>query len=611
METPTPLIEERLRRLPKEPGVYLFKDAAGRLLYVGKANSLYNRVRSYFQSRAGQSLKIQLMVPQIADIDYLITESPVQALKWEADLIKQHQPRYNVRLRDDKHYPYIKITVQEPWPRMEVARRVADDGARYFGPFTDATSVRQTMEALSRLFPRIRCDWPHQPKDRACLYYHIRRCPAPCVGFIRNEDYRDLVEQSIRFLEGKGPHVLRAIRQQMEEAAERLEFERAALLRDRVRALETVVSEQQQISQRRVDQDVLGLARAERGPACVQLLFIRQGRLLGKEHFVLDGADEESDEAVIASFLVQFYSAAAQVPREIVVPYRIEEAAAVEDWLRERGGHPVRLVAPQRGEKRRLVQIATDNAREALERLQVEWMVDAERTTGALIELQERLGLSQPPERIECYDISNIQGNHAVGSMVVFEGGRPSPGAYRRFRIKAVGGPNDFAMLQEVLRRRFHRGSIQDGSGDDAWANLPDLVVIDGGKGQLSAALEVARELSLTEIPMIALAKEREEVFRPGQREPLVLPRSSPALFLLQRLRDEAHRFAVTYHRQVRQKAAVRSPLDDVPGIGPKRKRLLLRRFGSLKALREATVDEIAAVPGFTRRLAELLKERL
>jgi excinuclease ABC subunit C len=611
METPTPLIEERLRRLPKEPGVYLFKDAAGRLLYVGKANSLYNRVRSYFQSRAGQSLKIQLMVPQIADIDYLITESPVQALKWEADLIKQHQPRYNVRLRDDKHYPYIKITVQEPWPRMEVARRVADDGARYFGPFTDATSVRQTMEALSRLFPRIRCDWPHQPKDRACLYYHIRRCPAPCVGFIRNEDYRDLVEQSIRFLEGKGPHVLRAIRQQMEEAAERLEFERAALLRDRVRALETVVFEQQQISQRRVDQDVLGLARAERGPACVQLLFIRQGRLLGKEHFVLDGADEESDEAVIASFLVQFYSAAAQVPREIVVPYRIEEAAAVEDWLRERGGHPVRLVAPQRGEKRRLVQIATDNAREALERLQVEWMVDAERTTGALIELQERLGLSQPPERIECYDISNIQGNHAVGSMVVFEGGRPSPGAYRRFRIKAVGGPNDFAMLQEVLRRRFHRGSIQDGSGDDAWANLPDLVVIDGGKGQLSAALEIARELSLTEIPMIALAKEREEVFRPGQREPLVLPRSSPALFLLQRLRDEAHRFAVTYHRQVRQKAAVRSPLDDVPGIGPKRKRLLLRRFGSLKALREATVDEIAAVPGFTRRLAELLKERL
>ncbi|HWP28974.1 MAG TPA: excinuclease ABC subunit UvrC [Chloroflexota bacterium] len=611
------LLAERLRTLPDRPGVYLFKDAAGNIIYIGKATSLQHRVRWYFQNVESHPLKLQLLAAEAADVDYILTESPVQALRWEADLIKRERPRYNTRLRDDKAYPYIRISVQEPWPHVSIARRVADDGARYFGPFTDADAVRMTLDTLNRLFPYIRCRKPITGTDRrACIYYDIKRCVAPCIGAVTNAEYRQLIQDAANFLEGRHEAALERLRQEMEAAAEALQFERAAALRDRLRAVERIIAQQRVVTKSRVDQDILGLAR-EDGNVCVQVFYIRDGKLRGRDYFFLEGANDESDSAVVTSFLLQHYAAAAQIPPRILLPAPADDAATVAAWLREQAGQPVVLRAPQRGEGRRLVELASENAREALARQKVEWLSDSARTTGALLELQEYLGLDCTPERIECYDISNIQGTAAVGSMVVFERGRPKRSDYRRFQIKTVEGANDFAMLAEVLTRRFKRlreaqaGTQAGAQVPEAWAKMPDLVIVDGGKGQLSAALAVLDELELVAIPVVALAKEREELFLPGRSEPVVLPRGSPSLFLVQRIRDEAHRFAITYHRKVRGQRSLRSALDELPGIGPKRKRALLRVFGSVKGIKAASIDELAAVPGMTRRLAQLVKAQL
>jgi len=632
-------LQEQLKRLPDKPGVYKFYDAKGALLYVGKAKSLRSRVRSYFLKTATIEPHKQHMVTEVADIQYLLAETPTMALHFEADLVRHEQPRYNVKLRDDKHYPYIRINVHEPWPTTMVARKMQRDGARYFGPFTDASSVRQTLDTINRLFPHILCNRVITGNDpRACLYYHIKRCPAPCIGAINNADYRQIVDQMIGFLDGKSDKVLHELRQQMLDAAEKLEFERAADLRDRVRAAERVVTQQQIVYSSISDEDIVGVHHE--GPySCVQVFLIRGGRLIAREHFVLEGQGEESEEEIVWAFVVQYYSRSSDIPDEVVLPDELEDMESIRVWLSDRRRElgtfcrKVRVTAPRTGEKRKVVELATTNAREVLANLQQQWLADEARTTGAVVELQELLNLPQLPNRIECYDISHVQGTNQVGSMVVFENGQPRRSAYRRFKIKHELGNNDFLSMQEVVGRRFRRAlagqlrrTPEAGAWDDApsedgadepeakWAEMPELVIIDGGKGQLNAALEVLDGMEITELPVVGLAKENEEIFvrdratGRAKMDPVILPRTSQAMYLVQRIRDEAHRFAITYHRQVRGRTGLRSALDEVQGIGPKRKRELLRRFGSVRGIRSATLEELAAVPGMTLNQARILK---
>ena len=617
-----PHLAEALRTLPNRAGVYLFKDNRGRLLYVGKAESLRDRVRSYFNAGDPLNPKIRQVIAQADTVEYILTESPIQALIWENDLVRKEQPRYNTKLRDDKHYPYVRIDVQNPWPVARVSRRMERDGARYFGPFPHATSVRQTLDTLSRLFPQILCTRTITGTDpRACLYYHIKRCPAPCIGAIDNAGYREIVDAMVRFLEGKNRPVLDDLKREMAEAAEKLEFERAADLRDRLRAAQKVIEQEKVGYTTLVDQDIIGLAR-EGGHACVQVFFIRGGRLARRDPFLMQDAEGETDRAVLTSFVKQFYSRASELPDEVVLPQEIDEAEAIRAWLKQVRGRRVELTVSQRGEKRRMLELATANARETLEQQQAEWLADGARTNEAALQLQEQLGLPNLPRRIECYDISNIQGTNSVASMVVFEDGKPKRSEYKRFKIRTVEGTNDFASMQEVLRRRFKRaltgqlrqhgeeGTWENGqqSDDVPWAFIPDLVIVDGGKGQLSAAVEVMNDLELSEVPIVGLAKQHEEIFLKDRFEPIMLPRTSQALFLIQRVRDEAHRFAVTYHRKLRGKGALRSQLEEVQGVGPTRKRALLRKFGSIGALRQATVEELTAVPGMSRLAAEAVK---
>ncbi len=612
-------LSQKVKALPSLPGIYKFKDGDGRVIYVGKATSLKARVRSYFASRNldVRGSKTSALVAQIADLEYILTGSAVQALKWESDLIKTERPKYNVVLRDDKHYPYVRITVQDRWPRVEIARNAGTDGAKYFGPFPNTNSVRQTMDTLNRLFPYILCTKEMTGTDpRPCLYYYIKRCLAPCIGAIDNAQYLTLIDQVVRFMEGRVDTVLKEIEEEMEAAADRLEFEQAAALRDRMRAAQRVVQQQTVTTSSREDQDVLGLAQ-EGTQACIQVFFMREGRMVGREHFVLQNAQEEAAPDLLNAFLLQFYGEARRFPRKILLPGKVTEERVLREYLSEAAGHRVSLVCPAGGEGGRLVGLAARNAKEALSQLLLERANDVQRTAGAMLELQEALGTPTLPERIECFDISHVQGAYTVASMSVLENARPKPSEYRRFRIRTVDQNDDFASMQEVLRRRFGHlvAAMREDSGarskeDDKWGLIPDLVVIDGGKGQLSSAMAILDELEL-EIPTVGLAKEREEVFLPGRSEPIVLARDSAALFLLQRVRDEAHRFAVTYHRESRGRGALHSALDDVPGVGPKRKKALLRHFGSVDGIRKAEIDEIATVPGMTKRTAATLKERL
>lgn len=605
------LIAQRVSALPNRPGVYIMKDADGRVIYVGKAASLRSRVRSYFGSPHSMEPKLRALAESIADFDYIVTNTNQEALHLEATLVKRHQPFFNVRLKDDKHYPYLRIDVQNPWPRVEITRRVADDGARYFGPYASAWSVRKILDIVNRIFPWRTCAKQITGADpRPCLDFYIHRCAGPCSGECTKEEYDDVIRQVIMFLEGKTDDVVRQIRARMEEASETMQFERAAILRDQLRAIENVTERQITAYATPQDEDVFGLARAD-GDAMVQVLFIRGTKMVGGDHFALDGAGDEPDSEVVNGFLKQFYESATYVPRNILLPVDVPERRPIEEWLSERRGARVRLLVPARGNKRRLVKMAQDNAREALEMERAKWLADRTRTQAALEELQEELDLPSLPRRIECYDISDIMGTAAVGSMVVFVDGRPRPAEYRRFRIRTVEGANDVAMMAEVLRRRFRRaGEAAERPEQDekGWGVLPDLVIIDGGRAQLNAALEVLRESGVPEIPAAGLAKQEEELYVKDLAEPIVLPRTSQALYLLQRVRDEAHRFAVTYHRKVRQKAGTRSALDSIPGVGPKRRRALVQKFGSVKAIREASVDEIAATVGFTRSLAERVK---
>ncbi len=609
-------LQEKLDALPTKPGVYLMKDAGDTVLYVGKAVNLRSRIRSYFHASAEDNPKVRRLVASLADFDFIVTASELEALILESNLIKRHKPRYNVRLKDDKRYPYIKITWQEDFPRVLIVRRMERDGARYFGPFTAAWAVQQTLNTLRRVFPYLTCNRTITGLDeRACLYLDIGLCLGPCIGAADRDTYRDMIDRLCRFLEGRSDEIVSDLEARMQGAADRWDFEQAAQLRDQLSAIQRVVERQKIVSAAMADQDAIAFARAD-GDACVQVFFIRHGRLIGREYFVLDGTADETDTEVITSFVKQFYDEAAYVPPEILLPHEIDEALVIQDWLQSRRGNKVVIKVPRRGHKRGLVEMAAENASETLGHLRAQWIRDETRQSTALAELQDGLDLQSPPNRIECYDISTIQGSATTGAMVVFVKGVPHKSDYRRFRIRTVEGTDDYASMREVLRRRFRRISNPElqarkdlGEKHSSWDLLPDLLMVDGGKGQLHAALEVLEEHNLRDVlPAIALAKEEEEIFVPGRAEPLRLPQASEGLYLVQRIRDEAHRFAITYHRTLRTRQTIVSQLDGVPGIGPKRRSALLRTFGSMDAIRAASVEELASVPGMTRKAAEQLK---
>ena len=595
----TDLVAEKLKLLPDSPGVYIMKDDHGKIIYVGKAIVLKNRVRQYFQSSRNHTPKVRAMVSHIADVETIMTANEVESLILEANLIKKHRPRYNIRLKDDKSYPYVKVTVQEDFPRVFITRRVLRDGARYFGPYTNVTALRDSLKLLRRLFPLRTC---RTMPERPCLEYHIKRCLAPCVGKVEAEDYRAMIRAVLLFLEGRTDDVERELEQRMNAAAEAYHFETAARLRDQLSAVRTA-AERQNIVTGAGDQDAVGMARSAAG-VCVQIFFIRSGKMIGREHFLLRGSEEESDADILRAFLEQYYNQATFVPREVLLPCAIEAAAqaTIEAWLAARkGGGKVALLTPQRGTKHDIVQMATGNAAKFLADEETRRSLLDEQTLGAVEELGRYLGLKHPPRRMECFDISHNQGQETVASMVVFEDGAPKKSDYRRFKIRSTEGkPDDFLSMREVTTRRYVGLPEEE---------LPDLIIIDGGKGQLSSALEIIRHTAgHKDVPVVGLAKQFELVFTEGNSEPVELPRRSQALYLIQRIRDEAHRFAITFHRKLRGKRNLVSVLDHIVGIGPKRRQSLRTHFGSLEKIKEATVEELAVAPGMNRTSAEAVR---
>ncbi len=610
-------IQGILDTAPTRPGCYVMKDAQGVVIYVGKAVSLRHRLRSYFHASAQEDRKTRRLVRHIADVEWIVVGSELEALILEMNLIKKHRPQYNVRLKDDKRYPYIKVHWNQAYPKLTVTRQMSEDGSRYYGPYTSVWAVHQTLDVLRRIFPYLTCDREITGQDeRACLYYDIKLCTAPCIGAIDQAGYRQMIDDLGQFLEGRTEPIVTRLRSDMSQAAEALNFERAAALRDQIQAIERVVEKQKVVSSDYIDSDVVAMARTN-GDACVQVFFIRSGKLIGREYFLMEGAAESPDTDVIAGFLKQFYDQAPNVPPQVLLPTEIEEMQIIREWLNtRRGGQKVELHIPRTGPQQELVQMAAENASATLSALQAQWQADTHRQEQSLAELQTALGLFEVPNRIECYDISNTQGTAAVGSMVVFEQGVPKKSLYRRFNIRSVSGPDDFASMEEVLTRRFSRWqAAQDAAQvpgkkpDPAFALLPDLLLVDGGKGQLSRAQAVLERFELTgRFFLASLAKQNEELFIPGRPESLLLPRHSQALYLVQRVRDEAHRYAITSHRQRRDKAGIASQLDAIPGIGPMRRKALLTHFGGLQEIRQASTEELLTIPGITIKLAEAIR---
>jgi len=608
-----------LDTLPSKPGCYLMKDQNGKVIYVGKAVNLRSRIRSYFQSGGDQSRKTHKLVQQIHDIDWIVVDSELEALILEMNLIKRHRPYFNVRLKDDKRYPYIKAHWYDPFPKITVTRKMINDGSKYYGPYTSVWAVHQTLDLLRKIFPFRTCDRVITGQDsRACLYYDIKLCTAPCIGKIDQAHYQQMINDLGKFLEGKTDPIIKRLQNEMQLLSKDLQYEQAALIRDQILAIERVVEKQKVISSRQMNSDVVALAR-NNGEACVQIFFIRSGKLIGREYFILEGTDEEKDSEVIAQFLKQFYANAAFIPSEVLLPNEVEESIIIQQWLNQgRGGKKIQLKVPRRGTSKQLVKMATENAIETLRALKEQWEADTHKQSAALAQLQKVIGLAQPPNRIECYDISNIQGTAAVGSMVVFEQGTPNKKLYRRFNIKSVHGPDDYASMEEVLVRRFRRWQASQEQqevgkkADLSFSVLPDLLIVDGGLGQLNRAIGVLNQFNLKDkVQAAALAKEEELLFIPGNAKPIALPKKSQGLYLLQRIRDEAHRFAITAHRIRRQKHAFLSPLDQIPGIGPARKRALLLKFGSIQNIGKASPESIMQLPGITEALAKQILDHL
>lgn len=606
-------IQNILDTLPLKPGCYIMKNNLGNIIYVGKAVNLRNRVRSYFHNSADLHPRTRQMVQAITDLEWIVVDSELEALILEMNLIKKHRPFYNIRLKDDKRYPYIKVHWQDDFPKVTVTRKMDQDGSRYFGPYTSVWAIHQTLDVIRKIFPYLTCDRTITGRDsRACLYYDIKLCTAPCIGAIQKVQYRQMIDDLCRFLEGKTMPIVNRLNFEMEKASESMQFEKAATFRDQIRAIDQVVEKQKVISTDQTDSDVIAMAR-EDGDACVQIFFIRSGKLIGREYFILEGTEEAQDNEIIGEFLKQFYAEAANVPAQVLLPNEIEEAFIIRQWLRtRRGGKKVDIRVPQRGTSHELLGMARDNAVETLKALRTQWETDTNKQADALAELQRVFALNEPPNRIECYDISNTQGTASVGSMVVFTQGVPNKKLYRKFNIKTVVGPDDFASMEEVLNRRFKRWvSTQEENKvgvkkDESFALLPDILLVDGGKGQLSRAEKVIQDFGLEDKLKIAgLAKQEEELFFPGNPNSIKLDKHSQALYLIQRIRDEAHRFAITAHRNKRSKIGLASQLDKVPGIGPTRRKTLLTKFGSIEGILQAKDEDLLALKGIT---AEVVK---
>jgi excinuclease ABC subunit C len=597
---------QQLKVLPAKPGIYLFKDKEDKVIYVGKAANLNSRVRSYFGAPSNLSSKVQRLVSKIQDFEFVVTNSEQEAVILECNMIKKYTPRYNVRLKDNKTFPYLKIDINEDWPGVYTTRRVQKDGARYFGPFASAGSVRKTLKLIKKTFPFRSCSKRIEGKDkRPCLDYYIRRCLGPCIGAVEKQEYHDVINQVILFLQGKQELILRELNTKMKAAAQQLQFERAALLRDQINAIEEVMEGQRIAKTFQGEKDIIGLAQTEK-QAYVELFSIRNNKLIGQDHFIMEGVQSESPGQIMTSFVKQYYASSSYIPPLILLQHPVNEPVVLSQWLEQQRRSRVKLQVPRRGTKKKLVDTVAENAAQGLQLARAKEM-KAEVISSGLQELKHRLRLPKMPRRIECYDVSNIQGTLAVGSMVVLEKGWPKPAYYRRFRIKTVAGVDDYAMIQETLRRRFKRGL----TGEGTWAIIPDLVIIDGGKGQLNAALELRQELGLDSIPMVSLAKENEEVFIPDDPKPVYIAKDSPALHILQRARDEAHRFAISYHRKLRHKEAITSTLDNIPGIGPRRKKALLKKFGTIQVIKEASLEELSQTEGITSAIAQKVKEYL
>ncbi|HEX8992367.1 MAG TPA: excinuclease ABC subunit UvrC [Anaerolineales bacterium] len=609
-----------LATLPAKPGCYLMKNAGGTIIYVGKAISLKNRVRSYFHADASHDAKTRRLVREIADIEWILVGSELEALILEMNLIKKHRPRYNVRLKDDKRYPYIKVHWADPFPKVTVTRQMVEDGSRYFGPYTSAWAVYQTLDALRRIFPYLTCDRVITGQDkRACLYYDIKLCTAPCIGAIQQAGYRQMISDLMDFLSGHSEDIVKRLQREMDKASEEMRFEKAAALRDQLKAVQAIIERQKVVfASDYLDSDVLAMARSD-GEACVQIFFIRGGKLIGREYFILEGTEDAANTEILAQFVKQFYTEAATIPQQVMLPEELEEARIIAQWLRsKRGGQKVEFFVPKDGQPQQLVEMAAENASETLTALRAQWQADSHKQEQALAELQSALQLAAPPNRIECYDVSNTQGTAIVGSMVVFEQGVPSKSLYRRFNIESVAnGPDDFASMEEMLTRRFRRWqasqdlSEKPGQKPDAsFSFLPDLLIVDGGKGQLGRAVGVLEKFGLFgRVPVVGLAKQQEEIFFPNKPDSLLLPRHSQALYLVQRVRDEAHRFGITAHRKKRTKLGMASQLDAVPGIGPARRKLLLKHFGSMDKIRAASLEELKEI--LPQNAAEAIKSHL
>ncbi len=606
MEIPEKL-QGILATLPTKPGCYLMKNASGAIIYVGKAISLRNRVRSYFHADTSHDAKTRRLVRDVVDLEWILVGSELEALILEMNLIKKHRPKYNVRLKDDKRYPYIKIHWADPFPKVTVTRQMLEDGSRYFGPYTSAWAVYQTLDALRRIFPYLTCDRVITGEDkRACLYYDIKLCTAPCIGVINQAGYRQMISDLMAFLGGHSEGIVTRLQLEMEQASDQLRFEKAGALRDQLKAIQAIIERQKVVfASDYLDSDVLAMARSD-GEACVQIFFIRGGKLIGREYFILEGTEDSDNAEVMAQFVKQFYTEAASIPQQVMLPEEIEEARIISQWLRtRRGGEKVEFFVPKEGQPHELVQMAAENATETLSALRAQWQADTHKQEQALAELQSAFQLPSPPNRIECYDVSNIQGTAIVGAMVVFEQGVPAKSLYRKFNIESVvGAPDDFASMEEMLTRRFRRWrstqeiSSQPGSKPDAsFSLLPDLIIVDGGKGQLGRAIGVLQEFELFgKIPVVGLAKQQEEIFFPNKSDSLLLPRHSQALYLVQRIRDEAHRYGITAHRKKRTKLGLASQLDSIPGIGPSRRKALLKQFGSMDKIRRASIEELRSV---------------
>lgn len=595
-------LEEKLKNLPVKPGVYLFKDRTKKVIYVGKAKRLRSRVRSYFQNGRIKDPKYIRLVKRIDDLEIILTDSEIEALILEANLVKEYKPKYNVNLKDDKSFPYIRLT-NELFPRIFPTRKIIKDGSKYFGPYTDVRSMKSLLKTVKRIFPIRGCNLNlaetaiADKRFKVCLNYHIHKCLGPCEGLISKDEYAEIIKHIIDFINGRDTIVIEELRKKMNDASAKMEFEKAARIRDQLSAIKDFQYKQKVVSPEEIDQDLVAVA-IEDNAACGVIFKIREGRVIGRQHYYLDGVESESMTRILSNFITQYYLKADFIPQEILVPSVIEDSAAIVKWLSQKAGKAIKVKYPSKGEKAKLIGMAMNNARLLLDELKLQQMKSSDYIPNSVKALQRDLNLKNPPRRIEAFDISNISGTNATASMVTFYNGQPLKKEYKRFKIRSKSTPDDFAMMAEVFQRRYSRVLREDRS-------LPDLILVDGGKGQLSSAVSVLRRLNIHDQPIVALAKRLDEVFIPGVSDPQNFPRASSGLRLLQRIRDEAHRFAVDYHRRLRKKSAVYSDLDTIDGIGSKRKQLLIKHFGSLRNLKNASIDDVKGVKGIPPSLAE------